>query len=383
RQARALSTQNRSSFFPSIDASGSLQTSKGSQNTGSDQQRDLYTVGFDAGWEIDLFGKVKRSVEAAEADFAAQVENLNDVKVTLCAEVAINYIELRTYQAQLAVSEKNMNSMQATLDLFTALYQAGEEDQLAVEQARYNLESTRAKTFDFMVSKEAALNRLALLVGKPAGALHDKLSQLEPIPQASVQLAIGVPADVLRRRPDIRNAERKLAAETARIGETKANLYPSFSLSGSIGLEALSFGKLWQSNSHTWGFGPTISWPIFDAGTIRSAVNVQEEVQKQALIAYEKSILSALEEVNNALFDYVKEQEKLSVLQKAVSSAQEAAKLAQDQYETGMIGFDEVLENQQFLFTLEDQLAESEGAVVVKLVSLYKTLGGGWQSMAI
>ena len=241
--------------------------------------------------------------------------------VTLLAEVAVNYIDLRTYQARLAVARSNVISQQETWELLDAFSRAGSGDSLALAQAHYNLESSQAKIPDLEAGQDEAMNRLAVLIGKPAGALHAQLTDSSPIPRVSIDLAIGVLADVVRQRPDIRQAERELASQTARVDEAEADLYPKFTLSGSIGVEALHLGDLISAGSRTWSFGPSLSWSVFDAGAIRSNIRVQAELTQQALIRYEAAVLNALEEVENALVAFAKEQQKLTHLQAAADAA--------------------------------------------------------------
>jgi NodT family efflux transporter outer membrane factor (OMF) lipoprotein len=394
REARHRRVISRAPLFPSLAANGSARRSDQGESMGSERMSeffgregggasDQYAVGFDAGWELDFFGGARRSVEASQADLQARVEDLRAVLVSLLAEVAVNYVDLRTYQSRLAVAEGNVAAQQQTWELLTALTQAGGGDELAVAQARYNLESSRAKVSDLAVGLEAAMNRLAVLTGRPAGALHAELSAVHPLPEADLSLAVGVPADTIRQRPDIRRAERELAAQTARIGEATAELYPRFTLSGSIGLESVSTGDLFSSGSRVWSFGPAFSWPLFQAGAIRANIHVQEELQQQALIRYEAAILATLEEVENALVAYAQEQRKAQNLQAAADAARLAEKLAKVQYVTGTTGFNEVLEAQRSLLSFEDQLATSRGAVLANLVRLYKALGGGWQPFSL
>ncbi|WP_155313463.1 efflux transporter outer membrane subunit [Desulfosarcina ovata] len=376
RETRLQRLIARSALFPGLDASGSAKLS----GDDSSDTTELYSTGFDAAWELDLFGGIHRSVEAAQADINAEVEALGDVRVTLLAEVAANYIDLRTYQARLGVATRNVASMEETWSLLDALARAGMGDELAVAQARYNLESSRAGIADLEVGLAEAMHRLAVLTGQPAGSLNAELARVRPIPQASVELAVGVPADLLRQRPDIRQAERQLAAQTARIGEAEAQLYPSFTLNGSIGLEALSLGDLFAAESRIWSIGPGFSWSIFNAGSIRNQIKVQEEQQQQALINYKSTVLGALEEVENALVALDREQRKQARLEAAAQAASQAADLAQQQYTTGMTGFSDVLDAQRSQLSFEDQLVESRGAILSDLVHLYKVLGGGWQS---
>jgi len=382
REARARRGIARADLFPTLETTGSAMKSGSSEDTGTGKIREFYAAGFDAGWELDLFGGVRRSVEAAEADIQTIREDLRDVLVSLTAEVALNYIEVRTYQKRLAVTEANLKIQQETYRLIQSRYQAGLDDELAVQQARSNLESTRSQIPTLRTSLEASKNRIAVLLSEQPGALHEQLETYKPMPVVPLDVAVGVPADTLRRRPDIRKAERELAAQTARIGVATAELYPKFTLSGSIGLEALSLGNLIAAGSRTFSIGPRIIWPIFNAGSIRANIEVQSALQEQTMIQYESTVLGALEEVENALVAYVEEQIRRASLREAADAAQQALELAQYKYQTGLIDFITVLDAQRSLLSYEDQLAQSAGSITSNLVRLYKALGGGWTTMA-
>jgi len=375
REARARRGISQAGQFPSLDGSGSASRSKSSEGGAT---RSFYSVGFDAGWEVDIFGGVRRAVEAAEADLAASREDLRDVLVTLTAEVALNYLDTRTFQTRLAVAEKNLAIQQQTFDLTQSRCQAGLSNELALQQARYNLENTRAKIPALRRGLEEAKNRLAVLTGMVPGGVHELLAETRPIPVIPPTVAVGVPAETLRQRPDIRKAERNLAAQTARIGVATADLYPKFRLAGSIGLESLKSAELFKSASETWRIGPSVSWNIFDAGAIRQNIEVQSAMQEQYLLAYEAAVLGALEEVENALTAYAEEQLRRERLVAAVDAARQAEALAQIQYNTGLLDFTTVLDAQRSLLSFEDQLAESNGTVTSNLIRLYKALGGGW-----
>ncbi|MBN2124740.1 MAG: efflux transporter outer membrane subunit [Deltaproteobacteria bacterium] len=378
REARARRGLAGTELFPTLDANGSATRSRSSEETGTGKTREFFATGFDAGWELDLFGGVRRSIEAADADLQAAREDLHDVLVSLLAETALNYVETRTYQARLTSAVANLKAQEETYELTRAQYLAGLSDELAVQQARYNLENTRSQIPDLRTGLEGALNRLAVLLGEQPGKIHAALQEERPIPMTPTEIAVGVPADLLRRRPDLRRAERELAAQTARIGVATAEGYPKITLSGSIGLEALSSGDLLTAGSRTWSIGPRIVWPIFDAGAVRRNIEVQSALQEQALIRYETTLLSALEEVENSLVAYVQEQRRRESLEAAARAAQSAVDLAQEKYRAGLIDFSGVLDAQRSLLNFQDQLARSEGTVTSNLVRLYKALGGGW-----
>lgn len=391
QEARARRGLRRTDLFPSLDASGNAAFSGEIENEvketslgagrGNEGTTRQFSAGFDAGWELDLFGGVRRSVEAAEADLQAVRADLRDAWVSLAAETAWTYIEMRTSQARLAVARANLEAQQETLALTSARRDAGLESELAVHQARYSVESTRARIPSLESGLETALNNLAVLQGRAPGSLHGVLCKSGSVPIPPKSVAVGIPAVVLRQRPDIRSAERELAAQTARIGEATADLYPRVRLSGSIGVETLDIHHLGSTAVWPFGYGIRIEWPVFDAGRIRRNIDVQKALQEQALARYKGVVLSALEEVENALSAYALERNRLDTLHRAVSAAQEAVELAQIQYEAGLIDFGDVLEAQRSLLGFQDEIAESEGVVAADVVRLYKALGGGWQAI--
>jgi len=381
REARIRRGATRANLFPTLEATGSATWSRINKESGSGETNDLYAAGFDSGWELDLFGRVRRSVEAADADLDAAQENLHDVLVSLTAEVALNYIEARTYQKKLAVTKANLEIQHETYCLIQSKYQAGLDDELSVQQARSNLESTHSQIPTLRTGLEEAMNRIAVLLGEQPGALHKYLESDKPVPVVPLKVAVGVPADALRRRPDVRKAERDLAAQTARIGVATADLYPTFTLRGSIGIEALSLGNLIAAVSRTLNIGPRIAWPIFNAGSIRANIEIQTVLQEQTMIQYETAVLSALEEVENALVAYVEEQIRRESLEQAVDAAKQVLELAQYKYQTGLIDFITVLDAQRSLLDYEEKLIQSTGSITSNLVRLYKALGGGWSSL--
>lgn len=378
REARARRGLSRAKLYPALDASGSATRSYGSSETGGATTRDLFSAGLDASWEIDLFGGVRRSIEAADADLQAAGEDLHDTLVSLLAEVALNYLDLRTGQARLAVTEESLKAQEETHRLALWRFEAGLSDGLAVQQARYNLENSRAQIPSLRTSISESLNRLAVLLGETPGTVHAELERAKPIPGIPPDVAIGVPADLLRQRPDVRRAERQLAAQTARIGVAAAELYPKLKLSGAIGLDALSFSGLFNIGNATSSGSSGVTWRIFDAGAIRRNIEVQSALQEQYLIAYESAVLVALEEAENAISAYAQEQRRRQSLGEAARSAAEAVELAKIKYQTGLTDFGTLLEAERSLLSFRDQLAQSDGAVATNLIKLYKALGGGW-----
>jgi len=380
REARALRGIERAGLFPSVDASGTALRRRTSEHgtAGAAVETDYYQASFDAGWELDLFGGRRRAVEAAQADLEAAQAFRDSVRVSLAAETARTYVELRTYQERLALVEANIRIQEATYQLNLSRYQAGLIDELPVQQSLYNLEHTRSQISVLETGLEASQNRLAVLLGKAPGSVTPLLAEPGAIPVVPLEVAVGIPAEALRRRPDVRQAERELAAATARIGEATADLYPKFRLVGTIGLESLLSGHLLEWASRFWSLGPAVSWKAFDAGAIRKNVEVRSARQEQALLNYENVILQALEEVENALTAFAKEQQRLDRLEKAVEAARKAETVARDRYQAGLVDFTDVLDAQRTLQAFQDELAQSRGAVTADLIRLYKALGGGW-----
>lgn len=382
REARARRGLAGANQFPTVSASVSESRVKSSAATGSGLTRELYSAGFDASWEPDIFGGTRRAVEAAQADLEGSEASLHGSRVSLLAEVALNYVELRAYQARLAIARNNLASQSETLELTGWRAQAGLSSSLDVEQARTNREQTRAQIPGLESGLAQAEHRLAILLGQAPGALHDKLAKVAPIPAAPENIAIGIPADTLRQRPDVRVAERKLAAETARIGEATAALYPGFKLSGSIGWETLSFGVLGSNDSLTRSLLGSVATTLFDGGRIRQRIEIQNAVQEQALINYEKTVLSALEEVENALVSHASSRIREQALREAADAAHNAVLMAHQRYSSGIIDFQKVLDTERTLLTVQDSLKTTQAESVSALIRLYKALGGGWQAVA-
>jgi multidrug efflux system outer membrane protein len=381
RESRARRSVAKGALFPTLNATGAATSSRTDTNVGFDTHGEVYSSSFDAGWELDIFGGVRRSIEAAEADLEASEEDLHDVLVSLLAETALNYVEVRTFQSRLAAAEGSLATQNETYDLTLWRSQAGLDDELAVHQARYNLESTRSQIPTLRTGLEEAMNRLAVLLGETPGNLHGELEEPRAIPVPPAEIAVGVPADTLRQRPDVRRAERELAAQTARVGVATANLYPQLTLNGSVGLETTSLRDPASARTWTISGGPRISWPIFDP-TVRPNIEVQSALQEQALIQYEATILTSMEEVENALVAYGQELQRREDLRQATDAAQAAASLAQYKYQAGLTDFSNVLDAERSLLSFQDQLRQSDGTVTSNVIRLYKALGGGWTSMA-
>ena len=381
REERARRGIARADRFPTIDADASVTRQKTSDKTSTGKESDLFSSGFDASWEVDLFGGIRRSVESAEASVEARQEELNDTLVTLVAEVGLNYIEIRSFQARLQAAEKSRKSQEETLQIVQDRLDSGLTTTLSLEQAKYNLESTKSEIPSLRTGIEQGKNGLSVLLGGFPGSLNKELKTYKKIPVSPVEVAVGVPANLLRRRPDIRRTERELAAQTALVGVATADLYPKLTLFGSIGLDSLSAASLFTGPAAAFQIGPQITWNVFDAGRIRQNIKVESERQEQAMIQYESSVLTAVSDVENALIDYADEQIRRRSLLKSTASAQKAASLSRELYTAGLSDFIGVLDAERALFSFQDQLAESEGKVTSNLIRLYKALGGGWKPL--
>ncbi len=378
RQARALRAAAGADRFPTLSASASARRANGSEQIGSGRTTELYSAGFDASWEPDVFGGVRRSIEAAQAELEASEASLQNTRVSLVAEVALNYVEVRAFQARLAIARANLDSQAETFQLTDWRAQAGLAGALDVERARTQLEQTRAQIPSLETSLAQAEHRLAVLLGRAPGALRERLAVRGPIPVPPQQVAVGIPADTLRQRPDVRAAERALAAETARIGQAQAARYPSFRLTGSIGLEALTASALGASGAAASALAASVATTIFDAGRLRQQVEAQSALAEQALASYEAAILTALEDVENALVSLGNSAQRAAALGAAAEAARNAELLARQRYQSGLIDFLALLDTQRTLLSIEDNLAATQAERASALIQLYKALGGGW-----
>jgi outer membrane protein, multidrug efflux system len=388
REARALRRVSSSAYWPDVVASGSYSRSKsggdfndnnfGAGNNGGGE-RDLYQAGFDAIWELDVFGGIRRSVEAATADVQAAEANLQNTLITLYGEVARNYIELRGFQREIAIAEDNVRAQRETLELTRTRYKAGLTSDLDVARAEAQVAATLSQIPTLVIAARGAGHRLGVLLGREPSALLDELDQPQRIPQPPPTVPIGLPSELLRRRPDIRASERTLAAETARIGVATADLFPRFTLTGDVGWSASQFKNLFNSSSLGWSAGPGVSWNVFNAGRTRGQIAAQQARTEAALADYQRTVLLAIEEVQNALVSYEQDQIRRETLMQAVESNQRAVNLAQQLYQRGLADFLNVLQAQFNLFASQDALVRSDTQVSADIVALFKALGGGWE----
>jgi NodT family efflux transporter outer membrane factor (OMF) lipoprotein len=378
REARARRAVALAGFFPAVDASGSRSRSQSSRETGSGMTRELYSGSLDASWELDVFGGTRRGFEAAEADFESSLAELHAAQVTVAAEAALSYVEMRALQERLRIARDNLASQTETLQLTQWRAQAGLVDSQDVAQARSNREQTRLQIPVLETSLAETQHSLEILLGKTPGSLRARLDVEAGLPTVPERIAAGIPADTLRQRPDIRAAERALAAETARVGVAEAARYPSFNISGSIGLEALTFRALGGGDAGTSSLLAGITVPIFEAGRLKNQVEIQDAVREQALVAYEKAVLTALQEVENALVSLTRSRERAQALGDATDAARNAADMARLRYASGLIDFQSVLDTERSVRTIEDSLASARADGVLALIRLYKAMGGGW-----
>ncbi|HNM39666.1 MAG TPA: efflux transporter outer membrane subunit [Giesbergeria sp.] len=374
RQARAQARVQAAGMLPDVSLSGSAQRSRSGGQTGNSFQ-----VGLDAGWEPDLFGRLDAGVQASQADARAAQASLEQVHVSLSAEVALQYIALRSLQQRLAIAQRNLETQQQTLQITDWRVQAGLATSLVAEQARAAAEQTAAQVPQLQASLAQARHALAVLTGQAPAALDAALAAPQAVPQPSQALVLDIPADTLRQRPDVRVAQERVQAALARVSQADAARYPSLRLSGSLGLRALTLGALGDSASLVHSLLGSVAVPLFDGGATQAQVQVQQAALEQARQAYQLAVLTALKEVEDALVALQGEAARLAHLQQAAQAAGNAALLAQQRYASGLIDFASVLETQRTQLATQDALATSQANLGSNHVRLFKALGGGWQ----
>jgi outer membrane protein, multidrug efflux system len=388
REARALEGIAVAARYPTVEATGAYARNHGSENVpvgvppgglGPGVSSNLWQAGFDASWEIDVFGAQRRTVESASAAYQAAQAERADVELSLLAEVARTYMELRGSQRRLAVARENLAIQQDSLQLTESLLGAGLTSNLDVWRARAQVADTQAAIPALQAEARASIYRLGALIGHAPEELVGELEQPGPIPASIPAVPVGLPSDLLLRRPDIRSAERRLAAANARIGIARADLYPHFSLTGVAGLESLSADSLLNGSSRYFSVGPGIRWLIFDTDKVRFQISEEEARTDQARAAYERSVLEALRDVETSLVRCAQTLERRQKLGVEAEAERQAVDLATRLYRNGLTDYLSVLDAQRALQTAEDQLALQDRDSAVALVSLYKALGGGWQ----
>ena len=387
-QAQAQYGVARSQYWPTVNGIGSAGATRASEDTtpvmpeSLDREGQLYQLGADFAWELDLWGRVRRIVESSRASYEAAEEAYRDALVVLFSRVALNYVEVRTLQQQIAKLEENIAMLKETLDIVKNRNLAGLVPDLNVAQAERDLAVAEASLPSLRAALFAALNRLGVLAGREPSALHESLAAPAPIPTVPETVAAGLPAELLRQRPDIRQRERELAAQNARIGVAKAEYFPIFSLPGTFVLEAADAGNLFDGGSLAYSFGPQFRWNLFSGGRVRQNVRLEEARTKELLARYEQQVLQAVEEVETSMSDLAQERVRQAKLNEAVSAAQRTMDMSLVLYRSGLTDFQNVLDAQRILIAQESDLAASSGRLAANLVKLYKALGGGWQVAA-
>ncbi len=376
RQSRALRDVAAAGLLPALGGSLSAQQSR----TDGNRNDDSFKAGLDASWEPDIFGRNRSALAATEATARASVASLGDVQVSVAAEVALDYIALRSAEARLAIAEANLASQFETLRITQWRLQAGLVTSLEAEQARASAEQTSALLPALQTSIQQTRHALAVLTGQPPAALARVLATASPIPQAADDLALSIPAATLRQRPDVRAAEYQVMAAAARVAQAEAARLPSFELGGSIGLNALTFAGLSNGATVVSALLASVSLPLFDGGALRAQVRAQQAALDQAQAAYQATVLTALKDVENALVALRGDRERLLRLQQAAEAAANASLMARQRYGSGLIDFQVVLETQRTQFNTQDGVASASADLGADHVRLYKALGGGWQS---
>jgi len=399
--ARAQRAATDAERWPSINASSAYQRQRISPNAllgalgsiqGGGQNKnallstlgplgtpfDLFQAGFDSSWELDLFGGIRRQQEAAEANAEAIVESLRDVQVSLAAEVARAYLELTALNSRLAIAEDNVKNQREGLRLAEAGFEEGMTTALDVQRAKAELETVESTVAPIAAQIKNTRHALALLAGLPPTGLDAELGQVQAAIPVPPTIRPGLPSDLLRRRPDIRQAERTVASASASIGAAVAELFPKLSLTGTVGLQSQDLSNFTNLSSGFYGFGPRLSLPIFQGGRLLANIDAQEARHREALAAYDKSVLSALREVEDSLASMQGEQSRRLALEIAEQSARKAAETAQAYYAEGEIELSSVLDSRRVWHNAREQLAQSRLAWATAHVALYKALGGGW-----
>ncbi|HEX3486933.1 MAG TPA: efflux transporter outer membrane subunit [Micropepsaceae bacterium] len=396
RQAREQEIVQGAAGLPSVNATGSavrlhsntnpLATLGGgggpagaaSSSGGSDLR--LYSAGFDASWEIDVFGGVRRGVEAARDKSDAAVWQLRDGEVSLSAEVANDYLMLRAAEARIALLQSALQRQRETLAIVQARATVGFVTELDVDQQTAQVEATAAQLPPLAAQRLALVHALGVLLGEQPETMEAELQATGAIPAVPATLPVGLPSDLLRRRPDVRQAERNLAAATAQVGVAVAQLYPKFNLLGLASFASNSLNGFFSSDNFSAAGLGLIRWPIFTAGKSRANVRISEEQQNQAYLGYRQSVLKALQDAEDSLTRYTNEQQRLVSLQNSIAAATSSYAIATDQYRSGLVTYLNVLTAETALLNAQDEAAQSRAALSADLVSLYKALGGGWSA---
>lgn len=380
REARALRGVAAGEQYPDLSFGAGYSRSQNSSSVSTfiSRARTVYDAHVDASWEIDIFGGIRRNLEASDADLDAAVESTRDVLVSLTAEVARNYAEYRGFQARLALVNRTISTQSDTLNLTESRSRAGIGAEIETQQARAQLATRQSQLPPLITGARQAAFRLGVLLAQTPDSLLSELAEPRPEPTPPDRVPVGLPSELLRRRPDIRTAERRLAAANARVGLATADLYPRFFLTGLAGTQTANLSNIADFRSRVWSISPSVQWNIFNGRQTESNIDAAESRTRQALSEYQKAVLTSLEDVENSLTAFEQTQAQRTGLRDAVRADQRAVDLANDRYKSGIGDFLTVLVNQRELYDAEAQLVESQTNVTTSLIALYKALGGGW-----
>lgn len=381
-ESRALLRNSKLNRYPTVEVGISGTRQKQSADiTGPVESRisESYQAGFDASWELDVFGRVRNGVKLSKAQLAASEADLQAAQVSIAAEVASAYIGLRGNQYLLDVALRNVLNQQETLQLTQRFEEVGRGDQLDVARAESQLELTRSTIPALHAQVNIALNRIGVLTGKPTDELKTALTQIKSLPEIPASFAVGNPADLLKRRPDIRRAEQALAGAVAEYNIRVADLYPSVTFVGGLGYLSTDWTRLGNSDTDTFSFSPRIQWAAFNLGRVDAQIDAADARTQARVAEFEQQVLVALEETDNALQNFAREEERRTDLQRALHASNQAADIARRKFEVGSSDFLTVLDAQRSQLTVSAQLAQSDMQVLLNLIAVYKSLGGGWE----
>jgi outer membrane protein, multidrug efflux system len=381
KEARARTDVIRSQWAPQVGVSAGYELANDTFTNFDTLGRS--TAGIGASWELDVFGRIARQVESAEAQYQAAEEDRRDVQVALYAEVARAYLSVRTIQGQLKAAENNIESQRETLRLTQIRLENGIATALDQAQAKQVLASSLAELPPLRISLSREMNTISILVGTHPQQMHTDLSEPQPIPMPPEDVTVDVPAQVLRQRPDVRASERRLAAQTAEVGVATADLYPSFSLEGNFGFDEPNGGNLFDSGNRGFAIGPAFRWDVYNGGRLRSQIDVQDARLEQSLLRYENTILSALEEVETSMTAFTEQRKRLTAILEVAEESRTTLRLATLLYKDGLANFQQVLDAQRQTLLSERQVAKARGLSSQNLVSLYRALGGGWDTSEV
>lgn len=378
-EARAQLGIAGSTLYPQLQQlSGEVVRVGQERSEGPDSSFTAYSTGLNVGWELDFWGKFRRGIEAADAGYFASIAQYDDIQVLVAAQVANLYCSIRTTELRLRIAHENAALQQRSLEITERLFKSGNESELDVQQARALYLSTLATIPELESSLRQTQNALSVLLARPPGPLPEMSAGAEKIPEAGLDLIVDLPADLLRRRPDVRAAEMLLAAQSALIGVSQAELYPSISLLGSVGLSANS--RNWSARTLDWLAGPGLVWNVFDHGLLKNQVLVQDARFQQLYQQYQEAVLRAAREVDDAAVAFANSRVEIPLLEQAVQAAQRSLDIATVQYREGLVDFQRVLDSQRTLFSQQERLVTNRGNVSLSLIALYQAMGGGWET---